>query len=212
MRAGRGALRQSRALPFALGALPFCAATGLYNWATMGSAFRSAYSASQLSLHGLVAIGPMYALALMTLLPGMLLAPFLYRGAYWKVGLASTTLVVLLAAAYNESTFGNNSLQTIISTTRQVLPAMPFYLLAYCGVLSRWLPEARLRRMHAFEAAGALLLVLALGISFMHQKYLRALDGYPGPGRARAAGPGCCLCQQRRLQTPSAGVGRADLP
>lgn len=175
LRGGRRPLRQSRALLFGLGALPFCIINGLYNWATLGSPFRSAYSAGQLSLHGLLTIGPLYALALLAVFPGMLLAPFFYRGAYWKIGLAATTVVLLLAVTYNESTFGNNALQTLLSTPRQVLPVMPFYLLAYCGVLARLLPESRLRRWRAFEAAAVLLLVLAVGISYMHQKYLRSL-------------------------------------
>jgi hypothetical protein len=164
-----------RALPFGLGLLPFCLINGLYNWATMGSVFRSAYSASQLSLHGVLAIGPHYVIALMLLFPGMLLAPFFYRGPYWKVGLAATTIVLLLAVSYNESTFGNNSLQTLLTTPRQILPVMPFYLLAYCGVLTRLLSHARLRRFPAPELAGGLLFVLAIGVSAMHQKYLQSL-------------------------------------
>lgn len=166
---------RGQAVRFAVGAAPFWCAILCYNWYTMGGIFKSPYSAGQLSPHGLAAAGPLYVLSLLVMLPGMLLAPFLYRGQFWRTGLAATVTATLVAAAYNQSTYGNNFAETLLSTPRQVLPVMPFFLLAYCAVLARWLPEARLRRRRAFDAIAILLLVVALGVSSLHQKYLRTL-------------------------------------
>ncbi len=173
-RRGERPLLRGQSLFFLLGLVPFFAVNLLYNNYTMGSPLHSAYSADRLSLHGLLHIGPLYALSLLLIFPGMLAAPFFYRGPFRWSGLAAAVVVSLVAAAYDESTYGNSLLQTLLSTPRQVLPVMPFFLLAYCVVLGQWLPEARLKRVRAFEAA-AVLLALAVGISAIHQKYLRRL-------------------------------------
>lgn len=158
------------------GLLPFLAINATYSFYAFGGPFQSAYSANALSWHGLAQSGPSYAEALLLIYPGLLLAPLFYRGAFWKEGLVATTLVVLLAASYNESTFGNTGLQTLLSTPRQVLPAMPFYLLAFCGVLSGVMGAKR-RALPALEAVVGLGLAgTAAAISWQHQHYLKSLQ------------------------------------
>ena len=174
-RRGERPLRRGQSLFFLLGLAPFFAVDLLYNNYTMGSPLHSAYSADRLSLHGLLHIGPLYALSLLLIFPGMLAAPFFYRGPLRWSGLAAAVVVSLIAAAYDESTYGNSLLQTLLSTPRQVLPVMPSFLLAYCVVLGQWLPEARLRCFRAFEAVAVVLLALTVGISAIHQGYLRRL-------------------------------------
>ncbi len=169
-------LWRGRAVPFGLGLLPFLAVSGWYNWYTMGNVLKTGYSADQLSLAGLWTAGPLYAESLLLLFPGMLLAPLLYRGRFWRIGLLSTTAVVLLAAAYNESTYGNTPLETLISTPRQVLPVVPFLLLAYCGLLSAWRRKIAWARVPLSLPAAATLLVMAAVLSGLHQRYLHKLD------------------------------------
>ncbi len=169
-------LWKGQAVRLGLGLLPFLAVNWVYNFYAFGSPFQSAYSARALSWHGLAESGPHYVLALLLIYPGMLLAPFVYRGAFWKEGLAATTLVVLVAASYNESTFGNSALQTLLSTPRQVLPVMPFYLLAFCDVLYSFVRAKRLALPKLEAAIGIGLVVAASAIAFQHQKYLKSLQ------------------------------------
>ena len=176
-RRGDAPLWRGQAARMALGLAPFVLLNLLYNFYALGSPLASAYNAQALSWQGLKQSGGIYALSLLVVYPGLLLAPWLYRGPLWREGLAATTLVFLVAAAYNESTFGNNFLQTLLSTPRQVLPVMPFYLLAYCGLAARlpW-PQGRQRaRGEALAAAG--LLLTAAVISRQHQTYLQSLRG-----------------------------------
>ncbi len=169
-------LWKGQAARLLLGLLPFLAINWVYNFYAFGSPFRSAYSANALSWHGLAESGPSYAAALLLIYPGMLLAPFFYRGAFWREGLAAAILVTLVAASYNESTFGNNALQTLLSTPRQVLPVMPFYLLAFCGVLSSLVRARRLVLPKLEIAIGIGLVVVSAAIAFQHQKYLKTLQ------------------------------------
>ncbi len=169
-------LWKGQAARLMLGLLPFLTVNWVYNFYAFGSPFRSAYTVNALSWHGLAQSGPSYALALLLVYPGMLLAPFLYRGAFWRQGLAATTLVTLLAASYNESTFGNSVLQTLLSTPRQVLPVMPFYLLAFCGVLSSLMQAKRLPLLKIEAAVGIGLVVVSAAIAFQHQEYLKTLQ------------------------------------
>lgn len=169
-------LWKGQAARLLLGLLPFLAINWAYNFYAFGSPFRSAYSANALSWHGLVQSGPSYAAALLLIYPGMLLAPWLYRGAFWKEGLAATTLVTLVAASYNESTFGNSALQTLLSTPRQVLPVMPFYLLAFCGVLSSAVRAKHVVQPKVEAAIGIGLVLVSAAVAFQHQKYLKTLQ------------------------------------
>jgi hypothetical protein len=175
--------RSPRSIPtgqgvaFLLGVLPFAALTMGYNNAVLGGPFKSTYSLHELSLGHLRHNFPIYALSLLLFYPGMIIAPIVYRGKLWKECLAAAAFGLLLAASFEETTHGNNVLQTLISAPRQLLPVMPFYLLAYCAVLGNRLPEEQLRRAIAFPIAGILLAVSAAGISGLHQKYLRSLAG-----------------------------------
>ena len=165
-------LWKGRALRFGLGLLPFVILNLTYNFYTMGSPFKSTYNPGDLTGHGLLHSGRLYVLSLLLLYPGMLLAPFFYRGSFWRQGLAATTLTVLLAASYDQSTYGNSFLQTLLATPRQVLPVLPFYLLAYCAGLSRIVSPVAMARVRGFAAGAALLLAVAALISYQHQKYL----------------------------------------
>lgn len=169
------AVWRGRALPFLVGLLPFLILNGFYNAFTSGSPFKSTYNVGDLSLTNFVKFGPLYALSLLLIFPGMLLAPFVYRGRFWREGLVATTTGFLVASSYYDSTYGNNRLETIVSISRQILPVMPFYLLAYCGVLAAMVERPWARRVKAIEAASVVLLLIAGGISYEHQKHLRVL-------------------------------------
>ena len=142
----RRTLYHSRAVAFVAGLVPFILLNMAYNDAIYGSPFQSTYTAGELSIANIRYNGPIYALSLGLIYPGMILAPLFYRGWYWKPALVSSVLTLLLAAAFEETTYGNNLLQNFLSAPRQVLPAMPFFLLAFCGVLARWLPISLTRR------------------------------------------------------------------
>lgn len=181
-----------RALRCLLGMLPFLALNSVYNFYAMGSPFKSAYSAGQLSLSNLPKLGPLYASSLLVIYPLMLLAPLFYRGRFWREGLAATTAVFLVASLYYEFTYGSNRLQTLVSIVRQLLPVMPFYLLAYCGVLSRWVPAVWLRRARAWPLACTVLAVMAAALCWGHQKYLRGLQAVQAEIR-QTLPPGCTV-------------------
>lgn len=166
---------KGRAGWFFMGMAPFLILNGLYNAYTLGSPFRSAYSLDTLSLENLWKFGPTMALSLLLIYPGMLLAPLFYRGPYWRGGLVATTAVVLIACAYNEPTYGNTRLETLVSVTRQILPVMPFYLLAFCGLLGPLMLKPWVRRFRVWEAVTGLLLLMTVAISAIHQRHLRVL-------------------------------------
>ena len=167
-------LNQSRSLFLLLGIAPFYILNGLYNHYTTGHFFHSTYSADMLSVQNLRVLGPLYSASLLLIYPGMLLAPFFYRGRFWREGIGAATAVFLIAASYYETTYGDNKLQTLVSVTRQVLPAMPFFLLAYVSVLSKIIPQGRRLQAASWGLAG-ILLVMAGGISALHQKHLRSM-------------------------------------
>lgn len=168
---------KGQAIRFLAGLLPFLILNGVYNAFTTGSPFRSTYSAGDLSVSNFLKLGPLYALSLLLIFPGMLLAPLLYRGQFWREGFVATTAVFFIASSYYESTYGGNKLETLVSVSRQILPVMPFYLLAYCGILSPLARKPWIQRANGIEIAACLLLVIAGLISYMHQKHLHVLTG-----------------------------------
>lgn len=172
-----GPVWKSRFAWFLVGLLPFLIVAGCYNAATMGSPFKSTYDLGALSVTNLGKLGPLYALSLLLIYPGMLLAPPAYRGAFWREGLVATTAVLLIAGSYYETTYGNNRLETLVSVTRQVLPVVPFYLLAYCSVLAKVAERPWARRLKVIEVACGALFVTACVISGLHQQHLRVLTG-----------------------------------
>ena len=180
----------ARALRFGLGLLPFVLVNLAYNFFTMGSPFKSTYNPGDLTWHGLLHSGRLYALSLLLLYPGLLLAPFFYRGPFWRQGLIACVLTTLIAAAYDQSTYGNSFAQTVLATPRQILPILPFFLLAFCALLSRFLgPRVPVR---GFAVGACALLLAAAGISFQHQKYLRQLAAVQQE-TVRLLPPGCTV-------------------
>ncbi len=166
---------RGQAIPFGLGLLPFLCINSVYNYATTGHFSHGTYDAGMLSASNLVKLGPLYGSSLLLIFPGMLLAPLVYRGRFWGECLAATFAVTLVAASYYETTYGGNRLETLISVVRQVLPVLPLYLLAYCGVLATLLVRLKLREIMLTTTLGLLLLVVSIGISVGHQKHLRTL-------------------------------------
>jgi hypothetical protein len=146
----------------------------------MGSVFKSAYSSQYLTLGHFAKLGPWYLLSLLLVYPGMLAAPLRYRGSFWREGMLATALGVLIAGSYIEATYGANLVQTLIAISRQILPVMPFFLLAYCGALATWLSKfkgqhwGRIDSLPA-KAFGLLLCLTAAGISVLHQRHLQQL-------------------------------------
>ena len=165
---------------FLLGLLPFLSINAVYNFYTTGSALHSTYRGDMLTLANLVHLGPLYAASLLLIFPGMILAPFFYRSRFWRAGLVSTSAVLLIAGSYYETTYGNNPWETLISVSRQILPVMPLYLLAYCGVLSKalepraWVQQPRWKAVILTRCLTLLLLAL-VGVSAFHQRHLKVL-------------------------------------
>jgi len=110
------------------------------------------------------------------LYPAMLIAPLVYRGRLWQVVLASTSLVFVVASGYYESTYGESKLENLVACTRQILPVLPLYLLAYCGIISSFIRRPAVHRYVVPIACGALAISCIL-ISFVHQRKLQELTG-----------------------------------
>jgi len=168
------AIWQWRTASLSLGLLPFAVAGLIYNYFTTGNMLKSTYSAMDLTLANFITFGPMYATSLIALYPGMLIAPFVYRGRFWPVVLCATTAVFLVASSYYESTFGDNKIETLLACFRQILPVVPLYLLAYCGVISSLLPRLTYHRL-VLPAATVPLAALSFFIAFEHQHKLKQM-------------------------------------
>ena len=184
---------------FLLGLLPFLLAGAAYNAVTTGSPFRTTYNLDAFSARSFIRFAPLYGASLLLIFPGMLLAPLAYRGPLWREGLAAAAAVLLASSAYAEATYGDNLAETLVSVSRQILPVVPFFLLAYCGLLAplaaRWANERRSGAGLARVAAGrarrlpdavvaGLLLAGAVTISVRHQQHLEGLAGLQAEMRA----------------------------
>lgn len=156
---------------FVLGLLPFVFATGVYNYLTMGSPLKTTYSGPLFAWSSFKAFAPYYAASLALVLPGMIVAPLMYRGPYRRTLIVICTAIFLIAASYHDSTFGENRLESLITVSRQVLPAIPFFLLSYCT----WLGGINIVAQRGRLVVPIILVVIAAGISWMHQRALKHL-------------------------------------
>ncbi len=158
----RERLRSGPAL-FALGVIPGLALYAGYHWYVFGSPFRSGYS--QVGAYGYFTVGallvflPRYALILLAIYPLMLVTPAFYRGK-WKVEVLLLPLFYLLFyGSFRYFDSGATLAQTVVRAPRFLLPAAPFFVLAYAGVFS-----PMLRRLPGLERA-ALLAAGVLGLA-----------------------------------------------
>lgn len=167
-------LWRGQAVYLLAGIMPFAVLGAFYNHFATGGMLKSTYSASEFSFANFIKFGPQYAISLLVLYPGMLFVPFIYRGRFWPVAIAGTTLVFIMASSYEESTFGENRIENLVAVARQLLPVMPFYLLAYCSLLASFARKQVVLKALA-PAACVCLVFSCLAISYMHQKKLHEL-------------------------------------
>lgn len=109
-------------------------------------------------LRNLVWCLPRYVLILMLVYPLMLLAPAGYRGK-WRLEVTMVPIAYLLFyGSYSWFDASDTLARTLVSAPRFLLPAVPFLLLAYAGVLS-----SALRRLPGSERI-ALVTLAVLGL------------------------------------------------
>jgi len=114
-----------------------------------------------------------YAVRLSVLYPLMLIAPVLYRGPGRFALTGLTYGYLLLYSFWYFTDFTASALETFVIGQRFLLAVLPLFILAYAAMVWRlarsWKPA--LRRAGAV-AAGALLVIAAIGI---HQRHAREL-------------------------------------
>lgn len=158
----RERLRSGPAL-FALGVVPGLALYAGYHWYVFGSPLRSGYSQVGafrfFTVDALLACLPRYALILMAIYPLMLVTPAFYRGKWKPEVVLLPAFYLLFYGAYSWFDSGATLAQTVVRAPRFLLPAVPFFVLAYAGVFS-----PMLRRLPGLERA-ALLAAGVLGLA-----------------------------------------------
>ncbi|HEY2157382.1 MAG TPA: hypothetical protein VGH33_17270 [Isosphaeraceae bacterium] len=128
-----------------------------------------------------------YAVALMLVWPGMLLAPILDRSILrWLArGICGLYLAFFLACYWYDQ--GGSWAETCVLGLRLISVALPVWIVSYAGVVDEWVAAPLRRRIgrrwsRALAAAGCLGLLAATGLMFArHQRHLDDL------GAARAA-------------------------
>jgi hypothetical protein len=135
-----GICRSQPAL-FLLGFLPGLALSLAYNWGVFGSPLSSGYAQvgalSLFSISALVKILPQYLLILLVCYPLLLFAPYLNRGPWRAPIIMITGLYLLFYGSFGWFDAGSTFAETLVRAPRFMLPALPFFLLAYANVLSR---------------------------------------------------------------------------
>ncbi len=157
----------------ALGVLPGLALYFAYNWYVFGSPLVSGYhQVGDVHRFGFAAVLhclPRYVLILMAVYPLMLVTPAFYRGRWKFEAVLVPAYYLLFYGAYGWFDAGSNLLETVVRAPRFLLPALPFLLLAYAGVVSRalrWLPG-----LERFALTVIALLGLAGGWAMIHRHY-----------------------------------------
>jgi hypothetical protein len=155
-------LRGAPAL-FVFGLVPGLAAYAIYHWWVFGSPLASGYAevgAGRLFGAAVLAHNlPRYALILLAVYPLMLVAPAFYRGPWQAEVVLLPAGCLLFYGAYGWFDAGASLPETAMRAPRFLLPALPFFVIAYAGMLA-----APLRRVPGLElAALGLAAVLGLG-------------------------------------------------
>jgi hypothetical protein len=147
---------------YALGVLPGVALYLAYNWYVFGSPLTSGYhqvgDMNRFGLNAALHCLPRYVLILMAVYPLMLVTPPFYRGRWKPEVVLLPAYYLLLYGSYAWFDAGSGVLETAVRAPRFLLPALPFLLLAYAGVIS-----ALLRRLPGLER-GTLTLAALLGL------------------------------------------------
>ena len=122
-----------------------------------------------------------YATALLTMWPGMLLAPLLDRSALrWLVrGICGTYLAMFAVYYFHDGT--PRWLETLVVGQRFLQVALPLWVVSYAGVVDDWVAAPLRRRLgergwEILAALGCVGLLASSGVVFArHQRHLNAL-------------------------------------
>jgi 4-amino-4-deoxy-L-arabinose transferase-like glycosyltransferase len=160
------------------GLVPFVALAGWYNTVAFGAPL-----AFPMYLTGFFAPvffpgnAGYYAVNLLLLYPLMLVAPFFAgRGRRLLLGLpaAAVLLVYCFFSFIHESP---NLAERLLLGMRYLLPALPFFILAWALAAGNLVAGLRLGKAIKYAGIG-LLLALSVAVQFRHDRYLRVQDGY----------------------------------
>jgi hypothetical protein len=161
------------ALLVVVASLPFLALAGYYAKVIAGGEMAS--HTGTFSLRYFPEMFPAYAVALLMLYPGMLLAPALYRGPGRLIVSGLPYTFVLLYSFWFYRDTGSGFADTLIRELRYFLAVLPLMIVAYAEVLWRLLGEPRAAGLPGRAAAAAVvagLFALAAAVSFIHARFL----------------------------------------
>ena len=208
-------VRLRRAVMVSLGALPFIVAAFLYQKVVQDGGWAKYAQPGMVSPRYIPAQFPFYTIALLVLYPGLLLAPFFYRGP-GRAGLQIFTLgfFAFYCAFYFHDT-GASFLETFLVGQRFLLVILPLLLTAY----SRLIWELLHKRLSAsWQRAVAIAITAALfgGAGLIHRRhaaYLGSLNQIRQAALQVAPFPSPLLCniQMAKLLPPGAAGDRLKL-
>jgi hypothetical protein len=124
-------------IPLVLSATVFVVVAYLYQKIFQEGGWAKYSQGGQVGLHHLPKKLPMYTIALMTIYPGMLIAPFLYKGPGKFVLNGLCFSILALYSCYHFADVGATPIQTFIMGQRYLITIVPLMLVAYASVLEK---------------------------------------------------------------------------
>lgn len=127
-------------------------------------------STAQWSFASALDSGPLYALALLVLLPGGLIAVYIYRGPRRQELQAAVICFVVIYLFYGYSGEDSGRLERVAAAGRYFIPVVPLITFAWAEGLSRHVRNTRQTRTWYFHVAAA----GTLGVAFAVHPVMRA--------------------------------------
>jgi 4-amino-4-deoxy-L-arabinose transferase-like glycosyltransferase len=114
-----------------------------------------------------------YGVSLLLLYPGMLIAPFVYRGAAYRPLLCLIIPILLLYMCCNFNDVGGNIIETFIVGQRYLISLMPLFVIAYAGMWKKIGVDPS-HKPYNYLLIGGILALFTAGI-FIHQRHDKKL-------------------------------------
>jgi hypothetical protein len=166
------------ALLVAAASLPFLAVAGYYAKVIAGGEMAS--HTGTFSLRYFPEMFPAYAVALVLLYPGMLLAPALYRGPGRLVVAGLSYGFILLYSFWFYRDTGSGFADTLIRELRYFLAVLPLMIVAYAEALWRLAGQRGAVGLPARAVGAAFvagLFAVAAAVSYKHARFLGTMAG-----------------------------------
>lgn len=163
------------------------------------------------SLSSVPGMLPFYLGALMVLYPGMLVAPFLYRGPY-RIPLASICLgILLLYSLWYYRDQGSSAAESLVLGQRYFLACLPIWIMLYAFVVWQWMRSWNRRALGAVSTASIVALAgAAVAIHAKHDRYVSHIADVRD-SLVRVAAPGdYVLCNTQIAKLFHPGLGTCD--